>query len=244
MSLYYSFVCNNPFIFLKKELKKEIDDIIKAEDRMDANTKRINHIRVKNTIANLEKNNIEAVYVETKEEALTLFKTMVPNGANTASGGSMTLRDTGIYDYLLSDTDYHKEYKDAYSASYYVLSANAITEKGEIYQVDGRSNRVSAMLFGPENVIVVAGINKLVPSLRDAAVRVKNITAPMNATRLCMDTPCTKLGHCISPSVDDDNLFASGCLSEGCICCNSVVFRYQRAKNRIKVIIVGEDLGY
>ena len=74
---------------------------------MDANTKRINHIRVKNTMANLEKNNIEAVYVETKEEALTLFKTMVPNGANTASGGSMTLRDTGIYDYLLSDTDYH-----------------------------------------------------------------------------------------------------------------------------------------
>ena len=123
------------------------------EEKMDANTKRINHIKVKNTIANLEKNNMKAVYVETKEEALTLFKTMVPQGSYTATGGSMTLRDTGIMDYLMSETDYHKEYKDAYSASFYVLSANAITEKGEIYQVDGRSNRVSAMLFGPENVI-------------------------------------------------------------------------------------------
>ena len=211
---------------------------------MDANTKRINHIKVKNTIANLEKNNMKAVYVETKEEALTLFKTMVPQGSYTATGGSMTLRDTGIMDYLMSETDYHKEYKDAYIASFYVLSANAITEKGEIYQVDGRSNRVSAMLFGPENVIVVAGINKLVPTLREAAIRVKNVAAPINATRLCMDTPCTKLGHCIAPTMDEDSLFANGCQSEGCICCNSVVFRRQRTKDRITVILVGEDLGY
>ena len=211
---------------------------------MDANTKRINHIKVKNTIANLEKNNMKAVYVETKEEALTLFKTMVPQGSYTATGGSMTLRDTGIMDYLMAETDYHKEYKDAYSASFYVLSANAITEKGEIFQVDGRSNRVSAMLFGPENVIVVAGINKLVPTLREAAIRVKNVAAPINATRLCMDTPCTKLGHCIAPTMDEDSLFANGCQSEGCICCNSVVFRRQRTKDRITVILVGEDLGY
>ena len=211
---------------------------------MDANTKRINHIKVKNTIANLEKNNMKAVYVETKEEALTLFKTMVPQGSYTATGGSMTLRDTGIMDYLMSETDYHKEYKDAYSASFYVLSANAITEKGEIFQVDGRSNRVSAMLFGPENVIVVAGINKLVPTVREAAIRVKNVAAPINATRLCMDTPCTKLGHCIAPTLDEDSLFANGCQSEGCICCNSVVFRRQRTKDRITVILVGEDLGY
>ena len=211
---------------------------------MDANTKRINHIKVKNTIANLEKNNMKAVYVETKEEALTLFKTMVPQGSYTATGGSMTLRDTGIMDYLMSETDYHKEYKDAYSASFYVLSANAITEKGEIFQVDGRSNRVSAMLFGPENVIVVAGINKLVPTVREAAIRVKNVAAPINATRLCMDTPCTKLGHCIAPTMDEDSLFANGCQSEGCICCNSVVFRRQRTKDRITVILVGEDLGY
>ena len=90
---------------------------------MDANTKKINHIRVKNTIAALEKNNIKAVYVDTKEEALTLFKTMVPQGSYTATGGSMTLRDTGIMDYITSETDYHKDYKDAYNASYYVLTS-------------------------------------------------------------------------------------------------------------------------
>ena len=156
----------------------------------------------------------------------------------------MTLRETGIMDYLLSETDYHKEYMDAYNAEFYALSANAITEKGEIYQVDGRSNRISAMLFGPKNVVVVAGINKLVPSIRDAAIRVKNIAAPINATRLCMDTPCSKLGHCINPTLDNDSFAANGCLSKDCICCNSVVFRYQRQKDRITVILVGENLGY
>ena len=211
---------------------------------MDANGKKIMHIKVKNTIANLEKNNIRAVFVETKDEALTLFKTMVPQNSFTATGGSMTLRETGIMDYLTSETDYHKEYMDAYNAEYYALSANAITEKGEIYQVDGRSNRISAMLFGPKNVIVIAGINKIVPSVKEAAVRVKNVAAPINATRLCMDTPCTKLGHCINPNLDEDSFSANGCLSKDCICCNSVVFRYQRQKDRITVILVGEDLGY
>ena len=211
---------------------------------MDANTKKINHIRVKNTIKNLENNNMRAVYVETKEEALVLVKSMVPEGSYTASGGSMTLRETGITDYIQNSTDWHKEYEDAYKAEYYLLSANAITEKGEIYQVDGRSNRVSAMLFGPKNVIIVAGVNKLVPSLRDAAVRVKNTAAPANATRLCMDTPCAKLGHCISPLCDENNFFAQGCSSEECICANTVVFRRQRVKDRITVVIVGEELGY
>ena len=211
---------------------------------MDANTKRIMHIRVKNTIKNLEANNMKAVYVETKEEALTLVKSIVEKGAYTATGGSMTLRECGIYQYLETETDLHTDAREAYLASYFLLSANAITEHGEIFQVDGRSNRVSAMLFGPEKVIVVAGINKLVPSMRDAAVRVKNTAAPINATRLSMDSPCTKLGHCISPLVDENNLFSEGCHSEGCICCNSVVFRHQRVKDRITVIIVGEELGY
>lgn len=211
---------------------------------MDANVRKTMHIRVKNAIKSLEANNIKGVYVETKEEALTLVKSMVAKGSSTATGGSMTLRDTGIMEFLEKETELHKEPREAYNASFYLLSANAITEHGEIVQTDGRSNRVSAMLFGPENVIVVAGINKLVPTLRDAAVRIKNIAAPANATRLCMDTPCAKLGHCISPVLDENNLFANGCQSEGCICCNTVVFRRQRAKDRITVIFVGEELGY
>lgn len=211
---------------------------------MDANTKRIMHIRVKNTLKNLESNNMNATFVETKEEALSLVKTMVEPSSYTATGGSMTLQECGIMDYLKTETDLHQEYHEAYHAKYYLVSANAITEHGELFEVDGRSNRVSAMLFGPENVIVVAGINKLVPTLRAGAERVKNIAAPANATRLCRDTPCTKLGHCIAPTLSDDNLFSQGCMSDECICANYVVFRQQRTKGRITVILVGEELGY
>ena len=127
---------------------------------MDANKRKTTQAVIKRTLDNLEKNRFKAVYVNTKEEAQKLISTLIPEGSYTASGGSMTLVETGIMDYIKEHTDYHKEYMDAYAADYYLVSANAITEHGELYEVDGRSNRVSAMLFGPKNVIVVAGINK------------------------------------------------------------------------------------
>ena len=140
---------------------------------MDANKRKTTQAVIKRTLDNLEKNRFKAVYVNTKEEALKLISTLIPEGSYTASGGSMTLIETGIMDYIKEHTDYHKEYMDAYAADYYLVSANAITEHGELYEVDGRSNRVSAMLFGPKNVIVVAGINKLVPNVRRAIERVR-----------------------------------------------------------------------
>lgn len=211
---------------------------------MDANERRAVHIRVKNVIKNLEKNNFKAVYVETKEEALTLVKTIVEPSSYTSSGGSMTLIDTGIMDYLKKETDYHEDRRDAYRAQYYLSSCNAITDSGEIYQVDGRGNRVSAILFGPEKVILVAGINKLVPSLRGAVERVKNIASPSNCIRLSRDTPCSKLGHCISPLYSEDHIFSLGCESNESICSSLLVMRREMDKDRITVIIVGESLGY
>ncbi|MBQ0071169.1 MAG: lactate utilization protein [Spirochaetales bacterium] len=209
---------------------------------MDANYRRIMHIKVKNTVANLEKHNFKATFVNTKEEALTLIKTLVPEGSYTAMGGSMTLEDTGIASYIRESTDLHKDYRDAYRASFYLASANAITENGEVYQVDGRSNRVSAILFGPEKVILVAGWNKLTASLEEAVERVKNIAAPVNATRLCRDTPCVKLGHCIENCFSREEM--GGCFSPESVCNNAVIMRRQVDKDRITVIIVGEDLGY
>ncbi len=211
---------------------------------MDANKRKAEHCRVKNVLKNLEKNNFGAAYVDTKEEALTLVKTMIPEGSYTATGGSMTLVETGIMDYLKEKTDWHEDRRDAYRAEFYLASANAVTDRGEIYQVDGRSNRISAIAFGPEKVILIAGINKLVPSLATAVERVKNTATPANAIRLCRDTPCTKLGHCISPLFSTENIYTDGCMAEECICANALIMRRQREKDRITVILVGEELGY
>ncbi len=211
---------------------------------MDANKRKAIHCRVKSVMKNLEKNNFAAAYVDTKEEALTLIKTMIPEGSYTATGGSMTLMETGIMSYLKEKTDWHEDRRDAYRAEFYLASANAVTDRGEIYEVDGRSNRISAIAFGPEKVILIAGINKLVPSLRDAVERVKNEASPANAVRLCKDTPCAKLGHCVSPLYSEENIFADGCSAEECICASALIMRRQREKDRITVIIVGEELGY
>lgn len=211
---------------------------------MDANRRKTLQATVKRTIENLEKNRFKAVYVNNKEEACNLITAIIPEGSYTASGGSVTLLETGIMDYLKEHTDYHKEYMDAYGAEYYLVSANAITEHGELYEVDGRSNRISAMLFGPKHVIVVAGTNKIVPNVRRAIERVKEEAAPANSVRLGLDNPCTKTGHCASASFNDEHICALGCQSETRICCNYTVFGPQREKDRITVIIIGEDYGY
>lgn len=211
---------------------------------MDANQRKILKAKAKRTIENLGKNNIKATYVDTLEDALILIKTIVPKGSTTASGGSITLSDSHIIEYLKKETCYEEDRRKAYYADFYLASANAITEHGEIYQVDGTSNRVSAMLFGPRNVILVVGMNKVVTNLRKAIERVKEESAPANATRLCKDTPCTKLGECVSPSASDEHISALGCNSDERICCNYVIMAKQREKDRIIVILVGEDCGY
>lgn len=123
-------------------------------------------------------------------------------------------------------------YRDAFSADTYLMSANAITETGELYNVDGNSNRVAALAFGPEQVIVLAGYNKIVPDMAAAVTRVEKIAAPANATRLHCQTPCAVTGEC------------GHCNAPGRICCNYMVTGFQRQKNRVKVILIGEELGY
>ena len=112
------------------------------------------------------------------------------------------------------------------------MSSNAITENGELYNVDGNGNRVAALVWGPKSVIVVAGYNKIVKDIDEAKTRVREIAAPSNAARLGCDTPCTKTGHCMD------------CSSSKRICATTVITGRQRVENRIKVILVGEELGY
>ena len=114
---------------------------------------------------------------------------------------------------------------------------------GELYNVDGNSNRVAAILYGPKSVILVCGYNKIVKNIDEAIDRVKRIAAPSNTIRLNIETPCGKTGKCITADKEGAEL-CSGCKSDRRICCNYVVCAQQRHKDRIKVIIIGEKYGY
>ena len=208
--------------------------------------------RLERTADALCMNRMDAHWVKTKEEALELVKTMLPKGATCAAGGSMTLTECGIMN-LLRSGDYQfldrnsvpaeerdELYRKAFFSDFYFASSNAITENGELYNVDGNSNRVAAIAYGPKEVIIVAGANKIVPNIEAAADRVKRIAAPVNAARLSMETPCSRIGCCAGIKGD----MPSGCHCENRICCTYVVSAYQRVLNRIHVILVAENLGY
>ena len=165
-------------------------------------------------------------------------------------GGSVTLKECGV-DALMRSGDYNfldrakaddvaKLYRDCFSADAYLTSANAVTEKGELVNVDGNANRVGCITFGPKKVIFVVGANKIVKDIAEGFKRVKTVAAPKNAVRLNTATPCRELGHCIC--VDGD--IGDGCKSHQRMCVQYVVTAFQRDKNRIKVIITPESLGY
>ncbi len=212
--------------------------------------------RIDKTVANLKRNNMDAYYVDTKEDAQELFKSLLSKGDTISNGGSATLQETGIreimengdYNYLDRDKCASRDevedvYRKTFSADAFVTSANAITENGELYNVDGNSNRVACILYGPKSVIVVAGCNKLVKNIDEAIYRVKKISAPKNTVRLNCDTYCAKTGECVSLSKENPEL-CEGCHSAGRVCCNYVVSAQQRHIGRIKVIIIGEEYGY
>ena len=223
---------------------------------MDANIKKIVDIRIKTVIRALEGNNMQARYVETKDDALKLVDTILPEGVLTASGGSATLNECGIIELLKKKTNYadrnsqttpekrREAELDAYRANFYFASANAVTEHGEIYQVDGNSNRISALAYGPEKVILIVGKNKIVKDLRSAVERVKRYAAPANATRFGKGCFCEKAGHCIQKDFDENHLMCAAHCGDDTICRNTLIMSKQKDKNRITVILVGEDLGY
>lgn len=213
---------------------------------MDKFAKATMKLHIDKTLHNLAKNNMEGYFVATKEDALKKAAELISDGDTVTVGGSMTLFEIGLIDYLrsgrfnlldrykkgLSHEQTEEIFRKAFFADTYFVSSNAITEEGELYNVDGNGNRVAAMIYGPKSVIIIAGYNKLVKD-RDAAVaRVRSIAAPANVARLSCPAPCAKTGECMD------------CKSEGHICCSYVFLGRQREKGRIKVILVGEELGY
>lgn len=213
--------------------------------------------RIERTMENLKVNKMKPYFVETKEEVLPLVKTLLKEGDTVSNGGSVTLKETGVmeelksgkYNYLdrsregITPEEVEEVYRKTYSADVYFASSNAITENGELYNVDGNSNRVSAILYGPKSVVLVCGYNKIVKNIEEAEIRVKTKAAPPNCVRLNCDTYCNKTGKCLSLSSDNREI-PMGCHSDRRICCNFVISAQQRHVDRIKVIIVGEELGY
>lgn len=212
--------------------------------------------RINKTMERLQAHNMAAYYVETKEEVVPLLKTLMKEGETVTHGGSETLKNCGVTELLNSGAynyidrskaqtpeEINKAYREAYFADTYLGSANAVTEGGLLYNVDGNSNRVSAYLYGPKQVILICGYNKIVKDLDEATYRVKAIASPNNTKRLGCDTYCASAGECLSVGTDASYM-CDGCRSEGRICCNYVISAKQRHKDRIKVIFVGEKLGY
>lgn len=215
---------------------------------MDQNLKAVREAQVERTLKALAKNRIPAVFVPTREEAVEAVRNLLKPGDVVSCGGSMTLAETGVMDLLKSGQyefldrqamDPQEVYRKTFSADVFLTSSNAITEDGELYNVDGNGNRVAALIFGPERVVVVAGVNKIVRNLEEAVTRVKCVAAPANGIRLETHTPCSRMGRCAMCDGD----MTSGCASEKRMCCQYVVTGYQRT-DRIRVVLVGEELGY
>ncbi len=208
---------------------------------MDKSVKSVLDKRIDKVISNLEKRNIKGYHVTDREQLFELLDRLVPVGSTVSNGGSMTLDELGVFDWLRArDVKYYDRANDeprkcmvaAFDADVYLTGTNAITEEGELYNVDGNGNRVAAMIYGPKSVVVVIGVNKIVKDVAAAVERVKKIAAPANTVRLNCATPCAKTGECMN------------CNSPARVCCNYVVMSNQRVKDRLKVIIMDESLGY
>lgn len=217
---------------------------------MDKNLNAVDLKRLERTRAALEKNRFAAYVANDCAEACKIAESLMHEGALVASGGSMTLEECGMasilrsgkYDYLdrTKTDDVTALYRKSFCADYYLCSSNAVTENGELYNVDGNANRVACICYGPDKVIMIVGKNKIVEKLDDAVTRLKTVAAPANVQRLSCKTYCSEAGKCMGTGGD----MADGCASPDRVCSQYVVSGFQRKPGRICVILVNEELGY
>lgn len=204
-----------------------------------------NNLLGETLVKNFNARFFESYYCSTAKEAVEKAISLIPEGDTVAWGGSMSILESGLVDkinegnYTAVDRAAAKtpEEKDelmhkAFFADTYLMSANAVSLTGELVNIDGNGNRVAALSYGPDKVIVLVSLNKVMPDLESAVKRARTVAAPINAQRFGIDTPCSKTGTCFN------------CTSPDCICAHIVITRISRPKNRIKIIFCGEDLGY
>ena len=195
-------------------------------------------------VKNLQSRHFDAYYCATKEEALAKALELIPEGAAIGWGGCMTAGQMGLMDalhqgnYKLLDRDQCQTMEEreamqrrAFSADFFICGANGLSLDGQMVNIDGTGNRVAPLIYGPSNVLIVAGMNKVEDTIEAAVTRARTVAAPMNKQRFPNQTPCEVTGTC------------ADCKSEGCICNQIVITRHCRPVGRIKFILIGEDLG-
>ena len=209
---------------------------------MNENIVKRNELLAQKVIKGLESRNMTGYYAATKEEALKKALELITEGSSVSMGGAMSAHEIGLVEavkkgnYNFIDRDAMEDKRAAmlaaYDADYFLVSANAMTEDGVIVNIDGNSNRVSAIAQGPKHVLFIVGMNKICDDVDGAMKRARNVAAPINAQRFGLSTPCAKTGSCMN------------CKSPDTICCQFLITRFSRHKDRIHVILVNDNLGF
>ena len=209
---------------------------------MNPNITKRNELLAQKVIKGLESRGMTGYYAADKEAALKQALALIPEGSTVTMGGGMSVHEIvlvkalveGNYNFIDRDAveDKRAAMLAAYDADFYLMSANAMTEDGILVNIDGNSNRVSALAQGPRKVIVIAGMNKVCDDVDGAMKRARNVAAPINAQRFGLNTPCAKTGSCMN------------CKSPDTICCQFLITRFSRHPGRIHVILVNDNLGF
>ena len=209
---------------------------------MNENIIKRNELLAEKVIKGLASRNMTGYFASSKEEALRLALDMIPEGSSVTMGGAMSAHEIGLVgklkegNYNFIDRDAYEDKRAAmlmaYDADFFLSSANAITEDGVLINIDGNSNRVSAIAQGPKKVLFIVGMNKVCNDVDSAMKRARNVAAPINAQRFGLSTPCSKTGTCMD------------CKSPDTICCQFLITRFSRHEGRIHVILVNDSLGF
>lgn len=209
---------------------------------MNENIRKRNALLAQTVIQGLQSRNMTGYYAESREEALRIALELIPKGASVAMGGAMSAHEIGLVEavktggYNFIDRDKAEDKRAAmlaaYDADVFLTSVNAMTNDGVLVNIDGNANRVSAICNGPKKVVCIVGMNKVCGDLDGAMKRARNVAAPINAQRFGLSTPCSKTGAC------------ADCKSPDTICCQFLITRFSRHKDRIHVILVNDNLGF
>lgn len=202
--------------------------------------------RIHQTLLNLQRNNMAGYYAESKQELIARLALLIQKGERVGFGDSVTLEETGVFEWLrggefvlndkhrpgLTPEEKRAVYLKNFDVDTFLTGTNAVTVDGKLFNIDGNGSRVAPMLYGPKQVVVVAGINKLTDTAQEAVERARQVAAPLDAARLHKDTPCVKLGKCVD------------CRHAQRICNDFVLIAGQFVKDRIKVILVNQAYGF